>query len=221
MNLFKRLKFGPIRSVLPEPRCAYYQFSDKEYAAKILGDYSDWADNYSKLSRSSGNHPIEYYCGYSNITINGYLRNYYNDFPPLADRNLSPKVRELEQIIENAPQTPVDIVVYRAVYPYFADVLIANNKKGCDTRERGFMSASLSFETLVGTEEFESMSDILKIYVPRGRSAVYIDAIKPDNSGLGMGRNEMELLFLPGISLRMIKYPYCRKGKTIYECIML
>lgn len=221
MNLFKRLKFGPIRSVLPEPRCAYYQIFDKDCAAEILWDYSDWADSYSKQSRSSGNHPIEYYCGYSHITMNGYLRNYFDDFPPLAERNWSPKVRELEKIIENAPRTPVDIVVYRAVYPYFAEVLIANNKKGCDTRECGFMSTSLSFETLVWNDELGSMPDILKIYVPRGHSAVYIDAIKPDNSGLGMGRNEMELLFLPGMSLRMIKYPYRRKGKTIYECIML
>lgn len=222
LNIFRRLKFGPIHSVLPKPLSEYYQVSDKDDAAQILQKYSDWGDSYSQMSRSSKNHPIECYCGYSHITINGYLRNYFKDFPPLAERNQSPKVTELEQVIENAPRIPVDIVVYRAVRPYFADSLIANNKKGCNTKERGFMSTSLSFETLVGNEEFESMSNILKIYIPRGRSAVFIDAIKQDNAGLGMGRNEMELLFPPGCELSLVKAPYKGKyGKRIFECMMV
>ena len=212
------IKYGRIKTKSVFLEDNYLDCSSDESLKVISDAYRLWADDYSAAAGSSSKYPLEFYCGEYFRNINGCLRNYYEDMSPLASRNEDIRIQELKDIILNAPRLPENVIVYRGVWDYFAKLLVACNKSSSCTTELGFMSTTLMFDRYDKLEEFKNYKHILKIYATKGTPAIYIDQIR---TRYITGREEQEILFLPGVSLKMIKYPYRRNGRMIYECIML
>lgn len=217
-NLIYLFRYGKILFQPENNEGIHYRDLSGKPLTPLEDIYEDWAKDYSIKARAQDYYPLDLYCGDYFRVINGYLRNFHEDFFALEPVDESKKVNELSEIIFNAPRIPFDIVVYRGVYSYFTRRLINNNRKGKYTIEKGFMSTTATFDSFFTVEELRSFQDILKIYVPKGRPGVYVEQVR---TPFMTGRDEHEILFLPNTRLGMTRYPYKVADKTIYECIML
>ena len=149
---------------------------------------------------------IELYLGEQYKSINQYMRNGYTE--NIDAKNLDAMIDRINELIICAPRINEDIVIYRGVdKDAIEDILNEMNQETDIYTEKGFMSASLRFETVL--REYPSCQYIMKIYVSKGASALGVDCIND--------RGEEELLFPEKQYLRFINKKYKKSGKTIYE----
>lgn len=198
--------------------CGYREFNSKASAEQWGDDiYGDWITKYKSLMQKVkhldkmspySKQPVEAFCGYGFSQLNSYLRdtNYVNDSSLQAFADV------LQLAIYSAPSIPENIVVYRLVCDKVIEDLLTKTNT-YTYYERGFLSASL-YEKFYHNqnEHYVSHKNLLKIYVNKGTHAIFASGIDY--------RSECEMLFLPGITLALIKKPYKKSGKTIYECFM-
>ena len=80
------------------------------------------------------------------------------------------------------------------------------------------MSTTIRYDRFRKIEQLRPFKHILKIHVPAGTPAIFIDPIDTEYIG---HRDEQELLFPPGQILGLIDYPFSKDGCTIYKCVLL
>lgn len=195
----------------------YIEFLEKEETEKWGKKYyGEWAENYKKLMRSANGYTkdesclysIEQYCGYNYKQINKGLRNGFDTGNPTY-RILA---NILAMVLCSAPRIPCDIVLYRIIDIETMKIVLDNNKQFVQSKENGFISASM-LKTIVNSDEEYARGEILlKLYVPKGTVGVYVNEVTR--------RNEEEILLPPGLYLKIIGEPYedVMSKKTIYEC---
>ena len=193
-------------------RTEYIDFSSSNALSIIENTYNKWANDYSREVQNYECPPIEYYCGNCHDNLNEGLRNPGQPMPSF----LKQLGRDLSEIILNAPRTPCDIIVYRALGKDVVEKYINHCKNGIEITDPAFMSTSLKYECLL-QGEFKQCDSVLKLYVPQGTPAIYIDIIPSTNPMLGE-RDEQELLIHPNATIQVIGYPYKKSGRLFLEC---
>lgn len=108
-----------------------------------------------------------------------------------------------------------DIVVYRYVSKYCLEKMLE-----CETSrsiskdsvlcEQGYLSTTLSLEAVRDQPYAYKGNSCLTIYVPKGTPCVYVDLVSD--------MHEQEMLFAPGIRLKIIRSSLFRKS---IECIVI
>lgn len=212
VDLFKRVKYGDV--VFPHLNVSTYHDFSKEDMSIIRSTYQTWSDSYSEYS-PFGNHSLEYYTGNCYDKINQPLRL---EIMPSCEI-FSDAIKELTNIIYNAPRTPCKMIVYRAVGKRFIGLFLDTNKKHQWFMEKGFLSTTLDPKAIIRSEGFQDSKTFLKIYIPENTPSVYVDFIKTHYT-LNMNKEEKEFIFLPNHSLQLIKYPYEIDGLTYFECLL-
>ena len=208
---------------------SFLDFRTDDDAAKKWGEtvYGEWANNYSVYIKNvqrrgsfseywNTHDPLSYYCGcaYDNANLYYYSKETGNDYYDSLRM-------EINGIIEDTPRIPDNIVVYRAL----ERIDFWNFKELNDLRmpfvQFGPMSTSLTTSILTKKREdpdFSACRYTLKIFVPKGALALYVDAIGKTIENLDRG--EIELLFRSGSKLYMMSYPYMQFGKTVIDCLL-
>lgn len=178
-----------------------------------INRYDTWGKSYKRvfaLANARYNQkyllleePIALYCGNKYRQINSFLRN------PLSYSEVPIYPATMVSAILSAPTTDKKLIVYRQVPDDTIDALIQAHKSGNFYCEKGFMSVSLHKDTCINN--CGNHLHILKIYMPKDISAVYVNVIAP--------RDEAELLLLPEMYLNLIALPYVddSSSKIIYE----
>lgn len=217
--LYMKTRFDSKKLYVKDINCEYREF-DSITDATQWGDkyYRDWARKYtlfmndvqhlSSLSAYS-KYPVKAFCGYGFLPLNKYLRE------GIVPNNafLQSFADILQLAICSAPRIPENIIVYRLVCDKVIEELLTKTNT-YTYFERGFLSTSLYEKFYVkGDEHFVAHNNILKIYIRKGASAMFTSAVEP--------RSECEMLFLPNITLGLIKKPYKKDGKMVYECFCL
>lgn len=155
-------------------------------------------------------YPIEGFCGYGYLSENEYLRKN-------KDVSCSSGLTDvLIRAICSAPTIPENIIVYRLVCDeVIQELTTLTDNKSYFYYEKGFMSTSLIKDIVKIDEPYSSHKNLLKIYVEKNTIGVYVNVVTR--------RSEEEMLFLPGMTLKLIEKPYKDKNidKIIYECILL
>lgn len=211
--------FGKIEPLL-ESKENYHEFHSKEEATEWgYKYYKEWGYKYrnffSNIKNSSlFNHtninidPVQYYAGHTYHQINNYKR--YND--PDISLNTKINAEVLSLALFSAPPIPEDIVVYRMVPIEDLEALIDANKKTSHHfyYEKGFMSTSLTKDIALHDEYKDRL--VLKIYVPKGKYGIFVDAIT--------NRGEYELLLQNNLYIRLCGKPYKDYdiNKRVHEC---
>ncbi len=164
----------------------YMEFTTEDEIKKFLLDtYEDYIAklvstqeiDYKYISPIKA---IAFYCGYDFMSVNGFLRNNEFDCP---DTRI--KIDRLSEILHFSPKLPENLIMYRAIDEKAFNVISNSIKEYNAYMEKGFMSTSLRFDTVV--EEYGDKGYILKLYVPKGASVMGVDLIKK--------RSEEEMLF--------------------------
>ena len=108
-----------------------------------------------------------------------------------------------------------DIVVYRYVTKPLISCMLEwggskSLKKNAILIDKGFFSTTLSLEAVANQPYANDRTrSLFTVYIPRGTPAVYVDLVSD--------MNEQEMLFAPGIRIKVIdKHVF---GKVI-ECIV-
>ena len=108
-----------------------------------------------------------------------------------------------------------DIVVYRYVTKPLISCMLEwggskSLKKNAILIDKGFFSTTLSLEA-VSEQPYATLKNrsLFTVYVPKGTPAVYVDLVSD--------MNEQEILFAPGIRLKVISKHFL--GKVV-ECIV-
>lgn len=224
---FSILKYGRIDCHNIEKE-SYHDFGTedeaKEWGKNIYGNWAKEYPNYIKNIPRSGRvaedwstrDPLAYYCGNLYRNANDYYRSgdYGNGY-------FDSLKTELNNIINAAPRIPDNIVVYRALYKIDFWDFRALNRSRSPFVELGFMSTSLTASILTRKHEdpysnFSASHYALRIYVPKGTKAVYVDEVGQYVESLARG--ELELLFPSETKLYMVAYPYRKWGKCVFDC---
>lgn len=115
----------------------------------------------------------------------------------------------------NSHPIPDDIVVYRYVPKPLISCMLEwggskSLKKNAILFDKGFFSTTLSLEA-VAEQPYATLKNrsLFTVYVPKGTPAVYVDLVSD--------MNEQEMLFAPGIRLKVISKHLL--GKVV-ECIV-
>lgn len=115
----------------------------------------------------------------------------------------------------NSHPVPDDIVVYRYVTKPLISCMLEwggskSLKKNAILIDKGYFSTTLSLEA-VAEQPYATLKNrsLFTVYVPKGTPAVYVDLVSD--------MNEQEMLFAPGIRLKVISKHFL--GKVI-ECIV-
>lgn len=198
----------------------YHEFQTKEEATEWgIKHYKEWGYNYKyflcKMKESSlfnysdiKINPIEYYAGHAYHQINNYKRHSNQDI----SLNMKINAEVLSLALLSAPPIPEDIIVYRMVTLEDLEKLIHANKATSHHYyyEKGFMSTSLTKDIALHDEYNDRL--VLKIYVPRGKYGIFVDAIAI--------RGEYELLLQNNLYIRLCGKPYKDYdiNKRIHEC---
>ena len=141
------------------------------------------------------NHDIDTY----NFNGTGFTREMFDD-----------SVYEI-----NCHPIPNDIVVYRFIHKYLIRHMLEwgnskSLKRNSILLEKGFLSTTLSTEA-VENRDYATLRgrSLFTIYVPKGTPCVYVDLISD--------MHEQEMLFAPGIRLKVIRRDIL--GKFV-ECVV-
>lgn len=226
--LFPSLKYGHLVYKTID-KSTYRDFKFNDHAAITWGEevYGNWAEQYPYLIKSIDrrdafanywreNEPLSHYCGNAHYDANKYYRSNSS-----GDEYFDSLKAIINDIINTAPRIPDNIVVYRALGRIdFWDFKRLNGSHKPFV-EFGPMSTSLSASILTREQDdpssdFSACRYALKIFVPKGAKAIFIDEIAKSNEN--MNRGEIELLFSSGSKLYMVSYPYKQWGKTIIDC---
>lgn len=187
----------------------------KEYDnPKEMSDYySEWSEdiNNSKDHRILA---IENYCGFIHEKINGYLRGYAKIGP------FSDYLDTIQKLFTLSPVLPNNTILYRALPLCVIEKMQSEIKTNGFYIDRGFLSASLNLNGISNVKDYPhgEIESVLRLYVPKGVPALYIEDIK----GRGMGRGELEVILPRNLKIKMIRAPYkdMRFGYNIYDSIL-
>ncbi|MEC1695992.1 ADP-ribosyltransferase [Schinkia azotoformans] len=221
IKMMNKKRYGEIHWSIDKKK-EYREFQNATEAQDWgMAHYKNWADQYMKVMQMAKNivknslyiAPLECYCGYSYRQINEFLR-YDSD-------NENHTYRELSDILSivlcSAPRVPCNLVLYRMVNDEFINMLVAENKRDIPTpvHEKGFMSTSLLKNIANEDEPYAAENNLLKIYVPKDTSGVYVNAVTR--------RSEEEMLLSPNMFLGLASYPYYdqESGKKVFECQLI
>lgn len=80
-------------------------------------------------------------------------------------------------------------------------------------QEKGFISTSLLFDIVKTDEAYSNYSNMLKIYVQANTIGIYVNNFAE--------RREYEMLLFPGGYFKLIKDPYVKSDKKIFECELI
>lgn len=222
------LKYGRVACKNIEEN-SYLDFGADDDAAKQWGErvYGEWAKHYTSYIKNvqrsgafanywSTNDPLSYYCGRAYYNANEYYRSNGTGNDYFDSLNT-----EINGVITSAPRIPDNIVVYRAL----RRIDFWDFKKLNDSHfpfvEPGPMSTSLTTSILTRKQEdpdFSAYRFVLKIYVPKGAMAIFVDEVAKYIKSLNRG--EIELLFPSRSKLYMMSYPYKQFGKTVIDCLL-
>lgn len=162
--------------------------------------------------------PLSHYCGNAYSNANDYCRSKMS-----GNKYLDSLKSAIDNIIGLAPMIPENIVVYRALGNLTFLDFNHSNKLDLTFVELAPMSTSLSASILTRRQDdpssdFFACRCALKILVPKGAKAIFVDEIAKSNENLNSG--ELELLFPNGSKLYMSRRPYKRWGKTCVDCYL-
>lgn len=201
---------------------SYKKFQNKEEAAAWGNEhYSYWLPKLQDLD-ANGKTPAEkFFLSYTRgepSVYNRILRCYnintydFTDYPILKD-----------EIIEGAAEInrnllSESVVVYRYVSPMVLDLMktwskTKSIKRNAILTDKGFFSTTLSLDSVTGRRYTQYKGNsIFKIYVPKDTPCVYVGLVA------GMNENENEILFAPGIKLKVLDR--CSFNKHI-DCVVI
>lgn len=128
---------------------------------------------------------------------------------------------EKEEIIEGSAEINKNllsesIVVYRYVSPMVLDEMktwskVKSIKRNSILTDKGFFSTTLSLDSVPERDYVQYKNNsIFKIYVPKGAPCIYV--------GLVAGMDENEMLFAPGIKLKVIANHWISR---CIECVIV
>ena len=114
----------------------------------------------------------------------------------------------------NKQLAPENIVVYRYVDPKLLRSMMKWNDKKLLTKntvifDKGFLSTTLTQETVQSRDYTTIRNKVLKIYVPQGTPCIYLELIAD--------MNENEMLFPPMTKLKVLSNPFFSR---YIECII-
>ena len=175
--------------------------------------FSKWSEDINNC-RDLRVEAIANYCGYVHEKINGFLRG------TAEIGQFSNYLDTIRTMLSSAPFLPNNTILYRALPYYVIKTVLSEMDSQGAYREKGFLSTSLN---LIGISNFVKDIDdieyqVLKLYVPKGTPALYVEDIK----GSGMGRGELEMILPEGASIKKFRSPYRDEqfGFWIYECTL-
>lgn len=208
---------------------SFLDFGTDDDGAKKWSEevYGEWAKHYSSFVMNvqrrgafsdywNTHDPLSYYCGCAYDNANAY---YYSK--GTGNEYFDSLKTEINSIIEDAPRIPDNIVVYRALKRIDFWNFKELNGLRMPFVHLGPMSTSLTSSILTKRREdpdFSACRYALRIYVPMGARALYVDEVGKyiDN----LNRGEIELLFPSDSELYMVSYPYKLFEKTVIDCYL-
>lgn len=191
----------------------YKELSSKEEAERFQKEYyEEYCEQLSrkrkvmseyKYRNSMMSWGIEGYLGDNFRSINDYMR-FGNCTSEQHAVKLDSIIDSISELIICAPKIPENLVVFRGIDDKGMQCIINNMKQHEEQFfEEAFMSTSLLYKTVV--EEFPSINNVMKIYVPAGTHALGVDNFKD--------RNENEILFPPHQWLKFIEKSKDKKAE--------
>jgi hypothetical protein len=108
----------------------------------------------------------------------------------------------LEKIVRNAPPLEKDVYVYRGIGKLPRKLGL---EVGTEFRDKGFVSTALSTKL----ENFNDMATFIKIRVPKGTRALFVDSISV--------HNERELILAPGAKFKINTIKEGKAGGPMYH----
>lgn len=182
---------------------SYREFKSKdEVQCWGIEQYRDWTQDYLKKFPKSKHapdltlHPIENYCGTVYEPINTAL------WTGKKLDNLSEQLEPLlKEIIQSAPHLPEPVVVYRLEDERNIKQLRESLDKKTPFIYKVYMSTGLLMDNMLWTQaRYSDRKTLLKIYVPAGTPAVYVNGI--------CDRDENELLLQRDLNVRVLSCKY-------------
>ena len=176
----------------------YLCLTGKELDAWLEQQFRLWSNNHKLLYKRAGEFtngkiydPISSYAGFNYRTFNEALRS-SSDLSERHER----LYRELTLSILSAPVIKDKIIVYRWTTRNIIKSIMCKTHQGICFYERGFMSTTFDPSIINHCEGLSDDMILMRLFVDEGAFAVYVPYVA--------GRNEKELLFLPGCELRYI-----------------
>lgn len=209
---------------------SYREFKTRdEVSAWGLKHYGAWSKEYLSALPDRDRHrngwlarqPIENYCGEVFREINPAL---------WSGKVLPDQYAEMESmlrsIISSAPHIPEPVIVYRLENRNVLALVENSLRSGRPFEYKSYMSTSLLTDIMTWTvASYSDRDTLLKIYIPTGTPAVYVDGIRD--------RGESELILQRGLKLSVLRRR-CNQvigqrqdenthiplnvRKTVYEC---
>lgn len=187
----------------------------REYA--VPHDFSTLYSQWSKdINDSSDNRlkALELYCGSVSQVINNYLRGIYKK---CAYQDV---LQTMQSLLQSSPCLPNNTILYRAIPHYVLEHMISAMKNCGIFQEKGFLSTSLNLNGIahIQPDLMGEIRFVLKIYVPKGVHAVYVDDIKASS----MGRGELEVILPRDSIIQISRIPYKDKrfGYWVFESVL-
>ncbi len=165
----------------------YIELTTEDEIKKFLLDtYDDYISKLKSMEKINYKYiisPIKavtYYCGHDFMSINRFLRSNEHDC-----LNTRINIDRLSEVLYVSPKLPENLIMYRGISKKVFDIICDNIKEYGAYMEKGFMSTSLRFDTVI--EAYGNKDYFLKLYVPEGASVMGVDLIRK--------RSEEEMLF--------------------------
>lgn len=185
------------------------------WGKKNYGNWLPKLQNQNYEPQTPAEEFFRYYTQGAHRFFNNVARNYNIDTYDFSESFFNKKmfVNGIREI--NAHPIPNDIVVYRYIPKQLVNDMLAwggskSLNSGTILIDKGFCSTTLSTDAVKNREYANPRYRFLfTIYVPKGTPSVYVDLISD--------MHEREMLFAPGIKLKIIKKQKFRKN---IECII-
>lgn len=179
---------------------------------KELSDiYYEWSRDINN-QRNIWIEAIENYCGSVHKNINGFLRGMAEIYP------FQNYLDAILAMLSTVPLLPSNTILYRALPYEIIKIILAETEINGAYQEKGLLSTSINLKGISRfLEDLEKNEmPVLKLYVPKGTPALYIEDIK----GSGMGRGEFEMILPTDCKIKMRQSPYREEkyGYWIYGC---
>lgn len=186
----------------------YKEYHDPEEMATL---YSSWSKEINDAC-DERIRAISFYAGWRSTEINKFLRG---DSSHCYDGDI---IETFRQLLASSPRLLKNTVLYRAIPFFVLERVLKEMETTGQCVDNGFLSTSLNLTGISNIEDdlMGKVEYVLKLYVPSGVPALYIEDIK----GSGMGRKEYEIILPPGAVIRMNRPPFKEKvfGYWIFEC---
>lgn len=196
----------------------YKRFSLEEASDWGRKNYGNWLpelQNQDYSSQTPAEEFFRYYTQGVHMFFNNLARRDEIDAFDFSDSIFKKEMFDDSVHEINSHPVPDDMVVYRYVPKPLTSCMLEwggskSLKKNAILIDKGFFSTTLSLEA-VAEQPYATLKNrsLFTVYVPKGTPAVYVDLVSD--------MNEQEMLFAPGIRLKVICKHFL--GKVV-ECIV-